>query len=456
MRCSMSLICSALLLVCVHPVSAQTAKELAIITADTALHSENQRIGLLMTGTIVVIEHGSDVDDRLWAISERIHLAEPKGRNDELIIGLISRINVMQPEAAVVEFTARLSKTPTDVAALLGRANAQLCLRQVTKAIDDFSSAVALDGKNAVLLVRRAEALRRAGRLQEAVADCSKALDLEPTLVPALVGRARVRGELGQYDHAIQNCTKALAINESAMGALCCRGCLHVLSDNMNKAIADFKTREPLWATFQRRSTTAVAPVDPLTTEDPTRTIEKWLHNWIRIHDVVPGLRESFVLRILCAPQREDRRPLRDELSKALMLRLPPQVELRVLFYLGMVYGECEQHTEAVERLTQAIRLESETPESIRPSVPLPALLTLRGRSLIFLKQIDKATADCSRAIDLDPTFVAAYFLRSACRTIQGDTAGGASDLKRGKELAADAEAGNPLTPVKADGDGKQ
>ena len=436
MRCSMSLFCSALLLFHVHPVLAQTAKELAIITVDTELHLEDRPIGLLMTGTVVVIEDGVERDNKLWALAERIHLADPKERTDELIIGLISRNNVMQPEAAVVEFTARLSKTPTDVAALLGRANAQLCLRQVTKSIDDFNSAVALDQKSVVLLVRRAEALRRAGRLQDAIADCSKALDLEPTLVPAIVGRARARGELGQYEQGIQDCTNALTINQSAMGALSCRGCLYMMDGNINKAIADFKTREPLWASFQRRSIRPDAPVNlPTPTELPTKDIEKLLHNWIRIHDVIPGLRDSFILRILCAPRREDLRPLRDELSKALMLRLPPQVELRVLSNLGMVYEVREQRTEAVERFTQAIHLASETPESIRPSISLSVLFAARGLSLIQFKQIDKAAVDCSRAIELDPNNPIAYFGRAACRRIQGDVEGSVSDFDRGTEL---------------------
>src|SRR5207302_112018 len=65
-----------------------------------------------------------------------------------------------------------------------------------------------------------------------------------------------------------------------------------------------------------------------------------------------------------------------------------------------------------------------------------------RATSFVAIGQHDQAIADCSRALELDPTFAMAYATRGRARFEKGDLAPAIADLTKALEIhpAAPAE----------------
>ena len=69
----------------------------------------------------------------------------------------------------------------------------------------------------------------------------------------------------------------------------------------------------------------------------------------------------------------------------------------------GVELADAGKHADALPHYNKAVAGSAEDAAS------LPAFLTNRAQTLISLEKLDEATADCTRAMKLDPKFVPAY-----------------------------------------------
>ncbi len=401
----------------------QQANELAITTANTTIKMDSGEEETLIAGSMVAIDNVLAGNRGLRVAAERVYLADDASKNEELIVGVISASNVVSPENAVSLFSQRLSSDDSDASSLFGRGNAYVCIREVTKAIDDFDRAIAQQPDSPTFLVRRAETLRRVKRLQAAAADIQKSLRLAPDMVPALLTRARIRGDMGEFASGIEDCQAAIKINTASFGAYRCQGCLHIMQGDMAAAKADYAkhvqlSSKHLGAWFDPVDETNLHSGGPISTakaQAEGKLTEADRANLTRVMDSIASIRERLLLKAICGKYKGRERFAFDDLNAALRLRVAAPVELRLRYCLAVKLLEARKYLDANERLTDAIRYATDSPHSAVTGLGTPQLLVERSRTWIAMEKLQLAIDDCTEAIRRDPANIPALLTRGTC-----------------------------------------
>ena len=124
----------------------------------------------------------------------------------------------MNQEESVVknhlnQYTNRLRDVPTDLYALLGRAEIYLNLGQNDKAIEDMNKAIELHPKNTSALNMRGGFFAKIGRQREAMADIEASLKIDKNNLEGYFVRGLVYADLGKYEEAIKDFDKVIQMD---------------------------------------------------------------------------------------------------------------------------------------------------------------------------------------------------------------------------------------------------
>ncbi|CAN5735326.1 hypothetical protein BH10CYA1_BH10CYA1_34180 [soil metagenome] len=145
-------------------------------------------------------------------------------------------------EGAVASYTEILSENPNSADAYLKRADARLQLKDFDGAISDYDQAVKVNSNFVESYVKRADLKVRLGDPQGAISDYSEALRLNPKDATAHTNRAIAYKLNGDYSKAADDCTWALNADPSALDALEERADCKMKANNLDGAIADYKS----------------------------------------------------------------------------------------------------------------------------------------------------------------------------------------------------------------------
>lgn len=117
-----------------------------------------------------------------------------------------------EPAAAVSDFTRAIDADPGNIAALKGRARANLSIKKYDDAAADWTRIIALRPDSEESYRERAEALRNTGKKEAALADFEKAIAIDPAKPESYIGRAVLFGELKRRDEAIREFDRAISV----------------------------------------------------------------------------------------------------------------------------------------------------------------------------------------------------------------------------------------------------
>ncbi len=366
---------------------------------------------------------------RLWVLVNGP--ANPRGMN----WGSIDAGCALPLDKAVPHFTDVLKKDPKDVSAFLGRAAAELVLKQHDKVIADCGQVLQLDARSVPAFHLRARAWIGKEQFEKAIADLSAVLRLEPDRTDAY----RLRGDMWQkqkkFDKAIEDYSRLLRLSPQECDAYFQRGLCRSEKKEFEKAIADFNeviSRQPEMGQAYRGRGLACLRLreyeraqDDFT--DSIRLQDQEAANWCRMawfsvfRGDLPRAISSFVefraSYLRRADDYLDRAYCRDGLGdqdKALAdmneaLWIDPN-SVRGHQQRGAYWADRGQFVLAMADFDSALKLDAKFAVKHR---------ALRGRCEAAMGQYDKAQADFDEALRLGPDeplvcHMAAWF-RATC-----------------------------------------
>lgn len=145
-------------------------------------------------------------------------------------------------EGAVASYTEILSENPGSADAYLKRADARLHLKDFDGAMSDYDQAIKVNSNFVESYVKRADLKVRLGDPQSAINDYTEALRLNPKDAVAHTNRAVAYKLNGDFAKAADDCTWALNADPTALDALEERADCKMKANNLDGAIADYKT----------------------------------------------------------------------------------------------------------------------------------------------------------------------------------------------------------------------
>lgn len=118
---------------------------------------------------------------------------------------------------AIVSFDKSLlldSSAHNSSGVYIGRAYANLCLREPAKAVADASEAIKLDPALKYSYVTRAEAYAELREFEKGFLDAKKAIELDGINPSAYLARAKLYLAKGDYEHSYEDALKVLSLNK--------------------------------------------------------------------------------------------------------------------------------------------------------------------------------------------------------------------------------------------------
>jgi tetratricopeptide (TPR) repeat protein len=120
-----------------------------------------------------------------------------------------------QPEKAIADFNEALKFDSSNLAALLGRANANYARKQLDASLDDYTRVIEADPKNATAYFKRGNIRLDSLEFAEACSDYSASLRLDPNQPVALYNRAIAEARLGRRREAAEDRRQAVVLDPS-------------------------------------------------------------------------------------------------------------------------------------------------------------------------------------------------------------------------------------------------
>jgi len=132
---------------------------------------------------------------------------------DKLIALGYFKVNTGLHAEAIRHFSEMLAKSPTLIAALVGRGTALALIGQFMAAEDDFTKALLLQPRLADGYRRRSQVLGAQGKVAEAIADLGVAVKIEPAVAETYYQRACLFHKLGDFAEAQFDLAKAVELD---------------------------------------------------------------------------------------------------------------------------------------------------------------------------------------------------------------------------------------------------
>ncbi|MBS0471126.1 MAG: tetratricopeptide repeat protein [Proteobacteria bacterium] len=252
-------------------------------------------------------------------------------------------------EKALADYSAAITADPGDETAIRNRVTLLFNKRRFSEAIDDLSDLISRDAKDVAALRLRAFAYAQKGEPDLAIADYSAALALAPDDADTLFYRALTYTTKRDYVHALADLDAAIAHAPKNADALCWRARVRDAGNDSAGALNDF---------------TACLAIDPQASAFNERG---------EIHE-----------------RRGERDAARADYDKALSLDPTLAAPRRNRVHLTMLGGDYAAAIADLDILIVA------APKD-------PALYRLRAFSREMRGELDKAVADYSTALDIEP-----------------------------------------------------
>ncbi len=139
------------------------------------------------------------------------------------------------------QYTNRLRDVPSDLYALLGRAEIYLNLGQNDKAIEDMNKAIELHPKNTSALNMRGAFFAKIGRQREAMADVQASLKIDKNNLEGYFVRGLIYADLGKYEEAIKDFDKVIQMDYTFYKAYYDRGVCYEGLGEVDEACKNFE-----------------------------------------------------------------------------------------------------------------------------------------------------------------------------------------------------------------------
>ncbi len=318
-----------------------------------------------------------------------VQTAEQLGADAQQLAVLRARIFVAAEEflSAEQSFTVALSHAPDDAKLYEERAMVRAVLEQHEAAIADFGEGIRRNPRAANLYRWRAEESFDLGNFSDAFQDLQNAILLEPENPDYFLARAHFRAELGLIDEALGDYQQALTLEDSPFTHYL-RGNLHAAVGNSQAALSDLAIatdREPNRAEYYlARANLHLQQQDlDLAKADFAKAIElepETPNPYLRragfllsqgdveaaIADLTaaierdPGLLTALRLRGISLRMAEQYEHAIADFQAALDRgdTIDDTMRAELLYQQGLTYQAGDQHTEAIQKLQEATKLD--------------------------------------------------------------------------------------------------
>jgi tetratricopeptide (TPR) repeat protein/CHAT domain-containing protein len=144
------------------------------------------------------------------------------------------------PETWFADFDEAVRLAPTDPARVNARGEAYYAIKEYPKAIGDFTKAIELGMANAGRYNSRGNAYHHLGNYEAAIADYSKAIELDPNENQYELNRANSMRLTGDLDRSLESFNATIARSPQNPEAYNSRGDFYYYSGDFEKAIVDY------------------------------------------------------------------------------------------------------------------------------------------------------------------------------------------------------------------------
>jgi tetratricopeptide (TPR) repeat protein len=185
---------------------------------DDALQDFNQVIANNGSDSIAFLDRGvaqEKLGNRAAAVGEYSRSIELAPTAAAYVDRGNAYAQMQQLEKALADFNSALALEPTDLTALIGRAEASYARRLMSEALIDYGEVIRLDPKNLIAYFRRGNVHFDLHDYAAAFSDYSESLQLDPNQPVVLYNRSLAAARIGRPKEASDDRRRALALDAS-------------------------------------------------------------------------------------------------------------------------------------------------------------------------------------------------------------------------------------------------
>jgi tetratricopeptide (TPR) repeat protein len=311
----------------------------------------------------------------------------------------------------------------------------------------DVSEAILRDPRNPDSYLLRARLYQQKGEHSLAMTDYTSASALAPNSEKSYLARATVFQADGQPQRALEDCEQAVRVNPNSSAGYLCRAEAYIKMnapgravEEVNRALLTAQTLNqqlPLLTELAQAMPAAPGAGEKQVAKDQPAAAPVAAIPPVAVAVTQPP-RESTPAPAAVVPQPAGpavQMPPAPSASAA-----PNSEDARRLHLLGREQNSQENFEPALNLLNRAIELDPW----------LASAYNARGYAYLRLTKFDRAVADFSEAIRLQPNYINAYVNRSVARKHMGDSSGAVADQRKAAQLIAGDQPAAPKPPLSA------
>jgi len=297
-------------------------------------------------------------------------------------------------------------------------------LKEYDKAIADFGIAIALYPAYAEAYFNRGVAYGYKGDSDKAIIDFEKLRELSPTYWKAYYGLGYFYAGKYNYDKAIENFNVAIELNPDSALIHGFRGFMYSVKGDFDKAIQDYNRVieiDPKYPRIYRDRGDAYYSM---------RSYEAAIDDYSLALSLNPSDANVYMNRGLVYVNLGERDKAVADFKKLL------DIDSTLVYNLGkraVEYDQKGEYDKAIETYSIVIDI-----LSVRPGLQWPWAYYSRGTSYGHKKDFNRAIADVTKAIEIDPTIIEGYFMRGLYYKIQENYTLAINDYSKLIEIAPD------------------
>jgi tetratricopeptide (TPR) repeat protein len=298
-------------------------------------------------------------------------------------------------------------------------------LQQNEKALADFTQAINLDSTFAMAYGNRGSVYIQLQQYEKALVDLNQAIKLDDKLAFAYANRSIVYADLEKnYDLALTDINRAIKLDNQLAHSYMVRGFIYSLTGEFNKAITDLEKAAQLYlqqsnqAGYQKVQTIInmvrgkmngnVKQSSKQSSKDPVeQLIERAISRLFALDDLKQKKYHDAMIRFTTIIENYDNPSVLDYLGR------------------GEAYFELKEYEKAIADYTQAIEIDPHD----------PTYYYIRGSLYQKFKAYQMAIADFTQAIKIDNKFAPAYYQRGVVYGLQGEFQKALTDAEKAAEL---------------------
>lgn len=397
--------------------------EIGVVAMKSTIRTNTGRDLEIAAGTVVFVLDAVEGENLI--IAEVRQQSSTETGDTEILSGWLPETKIVSPQDSIRDLTTIISNDATQASAFLKRGDAHSALRHPADAISDFGRTIALDPGCISAFLGRAEVNRRIGKIADAIEDTSSVLKLAPGLTAARLIRAKALADDNRFGDGIAECSLILEAHPESINARLCRGYLHLLEGDLNRAQLDAEAagKRPLILQWIQPEEIELGLNFP--SRRRTRKPDKgpnWtdFKSWMNLSHVLPSISDQLILFGVLSQQADESNDAVSLLRVALQLRLHPRAELIALYYSARAHLAQWENTEALKNLTNAIQFADSNPHATSTltmkDVIESAAACCRANLHRDVGDFSKALPEYSEAIRLNANNDAAYLGRGVTR----------------------------------------